>query len=88
MTGKTFRQFLDDLYYNAEIEFTFNGKKYLISAWLHADKSYILLYIQSKKFRKKYFAVRLFLVKKLLQSLNLPKFLTAKLFMTLKKILP
>ena len=42
MTGKTFRQFLDDLYCNAEIEFTFNDKKYLISAWLNENKSYTL----------------------------------------------
>ena len=40
MKGKTLRQFIDDLYYNAEMEFIFNGKKYIISGWLNEDETY------------------------------------------------
>ena len=40
MKGKTLRQFIDDLYYNAETEFIFNGKKYIISGWLNEDETY------------------------------------------------
>ena len=40
MKGKTLRQFIDDLYYNAETEFIFNGKKYIISGWLNEDDTY------------------------------------------------
>lgn len=34
------RQFIDDLYYNAEMEFIFNDKKYIISGWLNEDETY------------------------------------------------
>ena len=40
MKGKTLRQFIDDLYYNAETEFIFNGKKYIISGWFNEDETY------------------------------------------------
>ena len=30
----------DDLYYNAETEFIFNDKKYIISGWLNEDGTY------------------------------------------------
>lgn len=40
MKGKTLRQFIDDLYYNAEMEFIFNGKKYIISGWLNEGDTY------------------------------------------------
>ena len=40
MKGKTLRQFIDDLYYNAETEFIFNNKKYIISGWLNEDNTY------------------------------------------------
>lgn len=40
MQGKTLRQFIDDLYYNAEMEFIFNDKKYIISGWLNEDETY------------------------------------------------
>lgn len=40
MKGKTLRQFIDDLYYNVEMEFIFNGKKYIISGWLNEDDTY------------------------------------------------
>ncbi len=38
--GKTLRQFIDDLYYNAEMEFIFDGKKYIISGWINEDGTY------------------------------------------------
>lgn len=45
MKGKALRQFIDDLYYNAETEFIFNGKKYIISGWLNEDETYtVVLY--------------------------------------------
>lgn len=40
MKGKTLGQFIDDLYYNAEMEFLFNDKKYIISGWLNEDETY------------------------------------------------
>lgn len=40
MKGKTLRQFIDDLYYNAETEFIFNDKKYIVSSWLNEDDTY------------------------------------------------
>ena len=40
MKGKTLRQFIDDLYCNAETEFIFEGKKYIISGWLNEDGTY------------------------------------------------
>ena len=40
MKGKTLRQFIDDLYYNAETEFILDGKKYIISGWLNEDDTY------------------------------------------------
>ena len=42
MTGKNLRQFLEDLHYNAETEFIFNGKKYLVSGWINENNSYTL----------------------------------------------
>ncbi len=42
MTGKNFSQFIEDLHYNAETEFTFNGKKYLISGWINENDTYTL----------------------------------------------
>ena len=42
MNGKSLCQFINDLHYNAETEFTFNNKKYLISGWINENKTYAL----------------------------------------------
>lgn len=42
MKGKTLRQFIDDLYYNAETEFILNGEQYMIEGWLNEDGTYTL----------------------------------------------
>lgn len=38
MTGKTFTEFMDDLAYNPEMEFTFRGERYMISGYLTRDQ--------------------------------------------------
>ncbi len=40
--GKSLSQFINDLHYNAETEFTFNDKKYLISGWINENNTYTL----------------------------------------------
>ena len=42
MKGKTLNQFVDELYYNAEIEFILNRTKYIISGWSNDDGTYTL----------------------------------------------
>ena len=42
MEGKTLNQFVDDLYNNGEMEFIFEGKKYIVSAWLNKNASYTI----------------------------------------------
>ena len=42
MKGKTLNQFMDDLYYNAEMEFVLNSKSYIISGWSNKDESYTI----------------------------------------------
>ena len=42
MKGKTLNQFMDDLYYNAEMECVLNSKSYIISGWSNKDESYTI----------------------------------------------
>ena len=42
MKGKTLRQFIDDLHYNAETEFILHNTKYIISGWTNEDGTYTL----------------------------------------------
>ena len=42
MEGKNLNEFIDDLYYNAEIEFVLNNARYLISCWIDNDEMYTL----------------------------------------------
>ena len=42
MEGKTLNQFIDDLHYNAETEFTLKGTRYIISGWSNDNGTYTL----------------------------------------------
>lgn len=42
MKGKSLREFVDDLYCNAETEFIFDGTTYIVEGWLNADGTYTI----------------------------------------------
>ncbi len=41
MMGKSLNEFIGDLYYNAEMEFTYKGQKYIITGYI-SDEDYAI----------------------------------------------
>lgn len=42
MKGKSLREFIDELYYNPELEFVFDQKHYILSGYINQDRTYTL----------------------------------------------
>lgn len=75
MIGKKLYEFIDALYFNPEMEFTYCGKRYLISGYVESDGVYTL-----RVDTIEYDSQELFLYKSISRQECVEKFECAKIF--------